>query len=321
VWTRAWRPARSVAARAGALILTLVTLVCPRAAHADEAQALDLVRAAFDATKYAEARALLAQLFNPKNPPCEGEVKEGCKLKNAELLERAHAYDAAVLLAMGKRDEADRVIGDVFRKNPSYVPSTSLFPQEVVDHFLLIRAKLDPELRQIIEKQQREAEAKREAERKAHEAEEAWIREIEKLASRERVAQTNSRFIALIPFGMGQFQNGDTALGWFFATTEVAAATASIIPFVLSYNLAASGPNQSQINSANDRFKTFRLANGLSFGLWGALVLTGVIHAQATFVPEKVSWRDRSIPPRPPKLVPIAAPIPHGAILGLGGTF
>jgi hypothetical protein len=329
VWTRAWRPARSVAARAGALLLTLVALVAlawPRAAHADEAQALDQVRAAFDAGKYGEARALLADLFKATNPPCEGDVKQGCRLKDPQLLERAHAYDAAALLGLGKVDEADKVIGDVFRNNPSYVPSTSLFPQEVADHFWRIRAKMDPELRQIIEKQQREAEAKREAEKRAHQAEEAWIAEIQSLAKRERFAQTNSRFIALIPFGLGQFQNGDTGLGIFFATSEILTATASIVPFVLSYNLAAQAPaSTAQIVLANTRFNAYRIVNGTAFGLWGGLVLTGVIHAQVTFQPERVTFRDRTIPERPPKpasmLVPFVAPIPQGAIVGLGGTF
>jgi hypothetical protein len=273
----------------------------------------------------AEAHDLLSRLVNGQPPPCDGQIVVNCSLTTAELVERAQALDAASLLGLKRIPEADAVIQTILLNDPNYVPSTTMFPQDVFDRFFLVRGKIAPQLAKVIQQQQAAAQAKRLALQKAREDQEKWIAEIQTLAKRERVAQTNSRFIALIPFGMGQFQNGDTGLGIFFATTEIATAAASIVPYVLSYNLAAKQPDSGQINPGNDRFNAFRLANGISFGLWGALVLTGVIHAQVVFVPEKVTFRDRPIPERPKqvglKLVPIAAPIAHGAIVGVGGTF
>jgi hypothetical protein len=331
VWTGAWRPARPVAARLGAALLVAllalagVLLACPRVARADEAGALENATALYEAGKYAEAHQLLSRLVDGQPPPCDGQTVVNCSLFTAELVERAQALDAASLLGLKRIPEADAVIETILLNDPNYVPSTTMFPQDVFDRFFLVRGKIAPKLAKVIQQQQAAAQAKRLALQKAREDQERWIEELRTLAKRERVAQTNSRFIALIPFGMGQFQNGDTGLGIFFATTEIATAAASIVPFVLSYNLAAMQPGEGQIPPANDRFKTFRIANNISFGLWGALVLTGVIHAQVTFVPERVTFRDRQIPDRPKqlglKLVPIAAPIPHGAIVGLGGTF
>ena len=39
---------------------------------------------------------------------------------------------------------------------------------------------------------------------------------LEKMSSEETVTTVHSRWIALAPFGTGQFQNGKTTLGWVF---------------------------------------------------------------------------------------------------------
>jgi hypothetical protein len=301
------------------VLLALLTLLCPRRASADEAQALERVRAAFDAANFDEARALLAKLFDPTAPPCEGEVKENCRLTTDALIERGHAYDAASLLAQKKTKEADKVIGDIFRNNPSYVPSSRLFPQEIVDQFQLIRGRMDPELQELIEKRRREAEKKRDAERKAREDEEKRVKELERLATEETIVRTNSRVIALIPFGVGQFQNGNIPGGVGFAVTEVVGLTLAVVPYALAANLTARFPTTS-VQPVNDRLSLYATWNRIAFAAWASLTVAGILHAQFTFVPETVTVRKRKMPD-PPKVVPVVAPSPHGANVGLGGTF
>ena len=43
---------------------------------------------------------------------------------------------------------------------------------------------------------------------------------LEKLATTEVVVERHSRWLSLVPFGVGQFQNGQTAEGWLFLTAE-----------------------------------------------------------------------------------------------------
>ena len=65
--------------------------------------------------------------------------------------------------------------------------------------------------------QAQEEKAKAEAERQKAALRLAML---EKLASEETVTSGSSRWLALVPFGVGQFQNGQTALGWTFLATE-----------------------------------------------------------------------------------------------------
>ena len=50
------------------------------------------------------------------------------------------------------------------------------------------------------------------------------ITELERLASEELHVRHNSRWIALIPGGVGQFQNDQDALGWTLLGGEAALA-------------------------------------------------------------------------------------------------
>jgi hypothetical protein len=92
-------------------------------------------------------------------------------------------------------------------------------------------------------------------------------------------------------------------------------------------NLASINPNQRtpsgqpvDLTALNTRINTFTQVNRVTFAAWAALTLAGVIQAQVAFVPEKVTYHDRVLPPRP-KIVPMAAPLPGGVALGLAGTF
>jgi hypothetical protein len=299
-----------------------------RIARADDPQSLDFAKSPFDNGQYAEAHVRLSALLDPQAPPCESApIGTRCHLTSVELVERARALDAASLLALKREAEADRLIGAILRANPNYVPSPASFPQEVIDRFNTVRVSLDAELRTIAEQRAKEAEAKRLAAQKAHDDEEAWLAELQKLAGKERWVETNSRWIALVPFGIGQFQNGDVRLGVTFAVGEAALGGTSLIALAIINSLARTNVNlptasgaYPSISGLNANLNTATVVNQVSFTAWAALTLAGVVQAQVAFVPEKVTFHDRSVPPRP-RAVPIAVPVSHGAVLGLAGTF
>jgi hypothetical protein len=302
-------------------LVAVALLVLPRPARADDAQAWEYAKSPFDNGQYMEAHGRLSALLDLQLPPCDSAPPASlCHLSNRELIERARALDAASLLALKRDAEADRLIATILKANPLYVPNPDMFPQQVVDRFNRVRISLAAELQSIQEQRARELDDKNRAAQKAHDDLEKWIGDLEKRAAREKRVEPNSRWIALVPFGIGQIQNGDLKLGIFFGVGEAVFGGTSLamVPLFQHYaSFLQKGMSSPSLKTALDVTAT---VNRISFGTWAALTLVGVIQAQVAFVPERVTYRDRPIPPRP-KVAPVAGPVPHGAVFGLGGTF
>jgi len=299
--------------------LAVLALAAP--CRADELQALELAKNPFDAGQFPEAHARLSALLDPSLPPCDGVRVEGrCRLSDPELIERARALDAASLIALKRVPEADALIGKILRANTQYAPNPALFPQEVIDRFTVVRGALRPEL-EAAERQKARAEFdKRVAAQKARDADEKWIAELQKLAAQEKRVEPASRWIAMVPFGVGQFQNGDVRLGIVFAAGEVLLGGAALVTVAIVNKLALTNVPQSQYGIVNSRIRTLVTVNQVTFAAWAAVTAAGVLQAQIAFVPSRTTMQTRPVPPRP-KLTPVAAPLPGGGIVGLAGTF
>ena len=144
--------------------------------------------------------------------------------------------------------------------------------------------------------------------------------------------QRNSRWLALVPFGVGQFQNGQTALGWtFLDEPSRCSSSGSVVSQVVTIY------NENQMNDAIRSGSA--TASGYHARAEDAYVATQPLHGrdsrswpspgsstrEATFVPEHVEVRPRPLPPL--SLAPsccrssAAARPGRGAILGVGGRF
>ncbi len=285
------------------LLAALVVLAAASPALADDAQALELAKNPFDAGNYKDAHERLSALLDPANPRCDaGPSPTGrCSLASPDLIEQARALEAASLVALGRGKDADDLIATILRANPTYQPSTAMFPPEVIDRFTVVRHKLQAELQSIQEQRERDLAQKRLAAQQAHDKEEAWVAELQRLAA-QRV-ERNSRWIALIPFGIGQIQNGDTRAGIAFALSQAAFGGTSLVCVGIVNSLASTTvstrtpTNQPvDIPTLNSRISTWVLVNRLTFAGWAALTAAGILHAEITFVPER-SYNDRPVPP------------------------
>jgi hypothetical protein len=105
-----------------------------------------------------------------------------------------------------------------------------------------------------------------------------------------------SRWIALIPFGGGQFQNGDTRLGIFFAASEVLFATTSVASYLYVQNLASSTPAPMQAAAINERLATSTAVNRGAFACWAGMTLAGIIEAQVNFGPKPAAVTTTAMP-------------------------
>jgi hypothetical protein len=314
-------------------MLGLVLLVIAPRARADEAQELELGKNRFDAGQYEDAVKRFTTMLDPSVAPCEKSApkKSGrCRLTDKLLIERARAFLAASLIALGRGADADIHIETLLRVNPGYAPNPALFPSEVIDRFTEVRARIRAELEAITRKEDDAALQKRLAQQKAEADEKRWLDAIQKLAGEERVVQKNSRFIAALPFGVGQFQNGQTGLGWFFLVSEAATGAAAIAlagvhGYYVSADRKATNADGELVdtNFVDSVIQTSASLNQIAFGTWAALAVAGIIHAQVTFVPETSSVVKRPIPKRPvrPQVSAAVSPVPGGAGVLVVGTF
>ncbi len=132
-----------------------------------------------------------------------------------------------------------------------------------------------------------------------------------------RADETSARWMAAIPFGVGQFQNGNVGLGITFATGEALMGAASIASAVVTHKLASTrvnGPGPVNLTRLNESLRLSVTANQIAFSAWAALTVAGVIEAQVSLVPRR---RDQT----GPSVVATAAPVPGGGTLGVRAVF
>ncbi len=282
-----------------------------RNSSADVQSDLEKAHSAYVAHKYGEAEARLRALLDPKKRP----------LTDPDSIADARMYLGAVLVAEDNKEEAGHIFEQLLLDRPDYQPDPLRVSLDAIDAFIDARARLRDRLAALQAEQVRkvqEEKAKAEGERQKAATRLALL---EKLASTEIVTERHSRWVALVPFGVGQFQNGQETLGWAFLSTEVLFAVASF---------GAAGVALYEQQQANDALRRHDQLEAPSYeqrAQYAAIVgdsfataffvaaVGGVAHAQLTFVPEHVETRKREIPPV--SLVPFAGP----GVVGLRGTF
>lgn len=296
-----------------ALLALAFSCTTGQARASGEGAELEKARAAYSGRNYEDVEHRLRELL------------ESARLKDPVLLNLGRMYFGAALVQLSRREEAVKVFEAILDTDGQYEPDPLTFSSQVMEVFIDTRAQL----RERIAERARQ-EAKNAAERKAKEEQDrvraaSYLRAVEKLASEESVVVKHSRALAFLPFGVGQFQNGQNAAGWAFLLFESAflVGSATTVPFYISANdskneqaskdsIAAEGYRQR----ATD-IRTLNLAFNAAFLLtWAG----GVIQAHATFVPEAKELRPRPLP-KVVQLTPQIRPELGGASLGLSGRF
>ena len=300
--------ARSVLRRARgtvalALAATLVlTSVGERGARADSVSDLEKAHNAYVAHRYDDAANRLRALLDPRS----GSLKEPDNVADARM------YLGAALLAVGKKADADAVFQQLLRDKPDYQPDPLRVSLQATDALVDVRSRMRDELAAGMAERVRQAQeekAKTELERQRAALRLAML---EKFASEETVVQTNSRWVAALPFGVGQFQNHQTALAWTLLSTESLLLVGSAIGQLATlYNEAQA--NAAVANNAGTQYQYRGRANGafvvgnLFTAGFALVAIAGIVHAQLTFVPERVSVRHREL--RAIALEPMVLPL------------
>ena len=261
----------------------------------DEAE-LARVAGLYEAAKYRECSAEIERLLDPTGHR---------PLRQVGIVENARVYWAACLLGAGEGDAADAPLRAAIHENPQMkAPDSLVFPQPVIERFLKVRDSLVNEIRAAEQARivQAQAEARRRLQAQARERDR--MRELEKLASKETIVYRNRRAFALVPFGIGQFQNREYGLGYTLLVSEAVFGTLSLAAVIQQSRLATdadrlrrSGGSVNEVKQANYQ-RTWSTVKTGGFWAFAALAVGGIVQAQLEFVPEFREERTRKLPPR-----------------------
>src|SRR5262249_15231532 len=186
----------------------------------------DRGRTAFGRAEYGRAIEILHPLLYPEVLlDSEGEVVQ------------AHRMLGVAYLFENQTDEARREFRKLLELRPDYRFDPLLDPPRVVDFFNLVVKEEESELAAIEAKRRR-----REEELLARQR-----REAERLRAQPAVVLRYDHHpyaVNFIPFGAGQFQNGQRRKGWLFFGAEAALAGVSIAAFTTNFALFGIAPHR-----------------------------------------------------------------------------
>lgn len=190
------------------------TLAPDRAPSATAAETFERGRIAFDRGEYARAIELLRPMLYPDIRFDE----ESQVVRSHRMLGVAHLFE-------NQPSEARQEFLRLLELRPDYRFDPLLDPPRVVDFFNEILRDQESQIASL--------------ERRRHEAEKAEAQRVKPRPQQilERNYQRHSLAVALIPFGAGQFQNGQASKGWMFMGAESALAAVSLAAFTTNFLL------------------------------------------------------------------------------------
>lgn len=297
---------------------TLALMLVARDARAGEEQELDSARVRLEGGQPADAAARLSRMLDPNGAPCKSgpDVSpQGCRVTDPDIIERSRGYYAIALVALDREPDAKAQIDAMLEQNPSFRPNPATFPPKVMDLIIGEQARLSERLARIAAEKAAKEQADRDSATKQSKAQADYVKALEAAASKETVVETHSRWIAAIPFGVGQFQNDNVGLGVLFASVEGAATVSTIVTAVLATDLrnkaiAQQNPDPNAPTTAattqkvetaktNSQIGALTIANNVSLAVLGVMAISGIIEAEVSFKPTVTTSRARPLPPKP----------------------
>lgn len=196
-----------IRATVAVLVVSLALGLGPRAALAGPSQQLAKAREAFRAGDWQGTIVVLYPLLSPP------------VLATAEDLSEGYVMMGVAYYELGDRDHAAQWFEEALFVDDGLELDDALYSPEAVAYFRATKAALQAKL----------AEASESA-RLARERE-AYRRALENALEVER----HPRYVSFLPFGAGQFQNGQRGKGTFFAVSEATLGGISLLTFGIQW--------------------------------------------------------------------------------------
>ncbi|HEX4381615.1 MAG TPA: hypothetical protein VH083_01655 [Myxococcales bacterium] len=258
-------------------------------------ESMNRARVTFEYGDYPQASKLLAAL-----------VEKGT-FETATLRAEAYRLLGLSLFYQGRKGEAYSAFLEYLYLEPSAELDPFYVPPAAVSFFEEVKKEAEPRLAPI--RAQRKAQDDARLKTAADEADRRRQRELDEERRKllefspsveKRVVQKEF-WVSVLPFGVGQLQNGDRTLGIGLATAELITGATSAGSALLIEELrdSASGRFSNAGNAASSNYHTAQrldvikwVSGAIFFALWAG----GAVHAAVRYQPEE-QLPDRVAPP------------------------
>jgi len=247
------RPGTIAIRRWSALLCVAIAMSLPSVAAASPSKEFDDARAVFRTGRYKDAIPKLTGLLYPQS-----------RLSESGELAEAHLLLGVAYFETGDRGSADREIEAALALDPSLEISTATFSRGAVRFFEEKRGELDRKGREEatrLERSRRQQLKKR-------------------IVETAFVLEKRNYLINFVPFGAGQFQNGERNKAIFFAVSEGALGTVSLSLF--AYQLLRYSNGRVPVDEV-DATRNLQIAQITSGALFFGFMAWGIIDSLAHY--------------------------------------
>jgi len=228
---------------------------------------------AYDAGDYKKAVKRFSTLLNADPPVI---TKKG-------ILIDAHLYMGASLLFTGNRTGGEREFEKLLTLDPDYRLDPVLFPVEIIDTFTVVTNRMKEKLARLTEERRKAEEAARQRALLARKEE---LRKLEKYYRHE--VEHSSIVLAVLPFGIGQFQNRHKTKAYILLVTEVVLLAGATVTYILHEDLSNVNMNALTDEDRNDfEFydEIYTYTNWSCLAATGALMIYGLVDSLIYYRP------------------------------------
>ncbi len=194
------------------------------------------------------------------------------RLVSDEQVIEARKYLALTYYLLDQLDEVGEEFAKLLYLDPDYDLDPFTVAPPVIEIFESIRKQLAPELDVI---RQRKSDAQLDA---------AQLRGLRRTVT-TRVVE-HSELGTLMPFGIGQFQNGQVAWGVLFGGAQLALVGANVAAYLTARRHSVYGAEDVE---ARQLVQRLTVAQYTSAALFGVAWSVGVFHARLHFIPSVMS--------------------------------
>ncbi len=278
--------------------------------------ALERARSFYEAGRYDSCAKSFGEIL-----ALEAEVPEEI---STSTIEQSRVYFAACLLATGDPKAADEQLRRALTANPLMAsPDPVIFPDQVRDLFFKVKADFLDDIQRAQEAKLEQARVEAEKRAELVRQERLRVQRLEELAATESLVHYNRRWLAWVPFGVGQFQNGETAFGIVMLTGQTLALGTAVfaVSRELSYHSqAGGGRNVEDEDAFNEPIELLRPMGVYASAGFLFLATIGILEAHINFVPEvPIGTRPRKLPDH--LVTPEVSVGSDSAFVGVKGRF
>jgi hypothetical protein len=227
------------------------------------------------------------------------------RFESAALRAEAYRLLGLSLFYQGRKGEAYSAFLEYLYLDPDAVLDPFYVPPAAVSFFDQVKKEAEPKLsplraqKKVEQEAQKKAAAEEEEKRRQAALEEEQKRLLTLRPNVERRVVQHEFWVTLMPFGIGQLQNGDRSLGIGLATAQVVAGAASAGSALLIEELRDSATGKFNNQGSGSPYQTavrLNVVKWVGAALFYALWAGGAIHAAIRYQPEE-TLPDRLLQP------------------------